>query len=80
MDEIICRYLPFPATINAVTVLDGDGDFNVYINSSLSAAEQRRAFEHEKNHIIKNHFFKDLPIAVCEGEAQEVGACDKTRI
>lgn len=70
MDDIICRYLPFPATVNAVTVLDDEGDFNIYINSSLSAAEQKKAFEHEKAHIIKNHFYKDLPVPDCEREAK----------
>lgn len=71
MNDIICRFLPFPPTVNAVTVLDSEGDFNVYINSNLSAAEREKAWQHERKHIIKNHFYKDLPVSDCEREAKE---------
>ena len=70
MDEIICRLISLPAKINAITVVDENGFFNVYVNSNLSLIEQQRAFKHECQHIKKNHFFINKSIHSCEQEAK----------
>ena len=71
MDEFILRLVELPGTVNAVTVLDDNGDFNVYVNSRLSEEEQKKAFRHEKRHIKKDHFYKADPVEQCEAEAKE---------
>ncbi len=69
MDDVICRFIGLPAKINAVTVVDNNGDFNVYINANLSCEEQKKAYRHEVRHIRKNHFFIQKPVKDCEIEA-----------
>ncbi|MCI6501994.1 MAG: hypothetical protein MSA49_02015 [Clostridia bacterium] len=71
MNEILCRYAPLPGTINAVTVVDANGDFNVYINANLSLTEQTRAWEHECTHIRQNHFYRKKAVKECEAEARQ---------
>ena len=65
MDEnIIVRYISLPVSVRAFTVPDSQGNFNVYINSSLSFEQQRKSFEHEMCHIENGDFFRD-ETAVC---------------
>lgn len=71
MTNIIDRYIELPVTVNAVTVLDSNGDYNVYINSNLSLDERIRAFNHELRHIMDEHFYKDMPVPDCEKFAKE---------
>lgn len=47
MGEIFIRGLELPPTINDVTVLDADGNYNVYINTALGYNAQRKAARHE---------------------------------
>ena len=70
MDEIIFWYVDLPIRVNAVTVVDENGDFNVYVNSNLSSDAQRRAYDHERRHIKKNHFYKNKSVLECEEEAK----------
>lgn len=56
MDDIVCRIVELPLRVNAVTVVDENGDFNVYVNSHLSHEEQMNAYKHECRH-IKNNIF-----------------------
>ena len=70
MDEIFCRYTNLPSRVNAVTVVDENGDFNVYINNNLSDEAQRAAFQHEKRHILKKHFYRYNSVTECEQEAE----------
>ena len=68
MDNIIVRYIPLPKTVNAMTSADPEGDYNVYINSHISASKQKKAFDHELYHIAKGHFYSGRPIAECEAK------------
>ena len=70
MEHEILRLAPLPARVNAVTVVDNNGDFNIYVNEALSIEEQRRAYKHELEHIRRNHLFDDKPVEVCEEEAK----------
>ena len=49
IDEGDCsiRYIALPATVRAMTVRDGDGHYNIYINTQLSAEQQQDALLHE---------------------------------
>lgn len=69
MDEIFCRSISLPTKINAVTVVDDNGNYNVYINANLSIEEQKKAYIHEIRHIKKNHFFIQKAVKDCEQEA-----------
>ena len=51
MERNILRLAPLPPRINAVTVVDDNGDFNIYVNENLSLEEHRRAYDHEIIHI-----------------------------
>lgn len=57
MDGIICRFVAAPVRTKGWTVLDANGDYNVYINNQISYNEQRTTFLHEINHIKHGHFF-----------------------
>ena len=71
MNNIVCRTVELPSRINAVTVIDESGDFNIYVNARLSADERLRAFRHELRHIRMRHFYKaEKNVADCEKEAK----------
>lgn len=59
-----------PRNINAVTVIDSEGDNNIYINARLSEEAKKKAFLHELRHVQKNHFYIDKPVCDCENEAE----------
>ena len=70
MNEQIVRFLNFPETVRAVTCLDHNGDFNIYINAALTDSERSDALAHELRHIQSEHFYLEAkPIEECENEA-----------
>ncbi len=69
MDNIIVRVIDLPDTVPGVTVLDEEGDYNVYINAKLSHDNSRLTLNHELNHIKKSHFYTDKSVQECEKEA-----------
>ena len=70
-DDIIVRYLSFKSTVNAVTVIDEDGNYNVYNNDRLSYEAQQEAYEHELYHIEHGHIYNYEPVTDCEAETKE---------
>ena len=56
MREYCIRYIPMPWNARGVTVEDGNGFFNIYINSRLSTEMQQEAIAHELRHIQRNDF------------------------
>lgn len=69
MGNLFCRVVELPRSVNAVTVIDNDGNYNVYVNALLPIEEQREAFNHETRHISRNHFYSSKPVVDCENEA-----------
>lgn len=69
MDNCIVRYIDLPVSIPAVTEIDTEGDYNIYINAMLSDDEKKNALLHELQHVKRGHFYKDVPISFCETEA-----------
>ena len=69
MGEVFIRGIKFPLTIEGATVLDADGNYNVYINTSLSYETQKRVVKHELTHIKKEHFYDFDPVIHNELEA-----------
>lgn len=69
MGEVFIRGIKFPLTIEGATVLDADGNYNVYINTLLSYETQKRTVRHELTHIKKEHFYDYEPVVHNELEA-----------
>ena len=67
MEDVIVRLIDLP--VPGVTVLDSDGNYNVYINARLSYEERKKTLAHELRHISKDHFYDDKSVADCEKEA-----------
>ena len=67
MGDIFIRIIKLSTP--GVTVLDADGNYNVYINEDLSEEERRKVADHELEHIKQDHFYSDKPVAECEKEA-----------
>ena len=56
--------------VNAFTTVDSNGDYNVYVNSSLRYYERRAACRHEMAHIKNSHFIdSNKTILQIENEA-----------
>ncbi len=66
MDNIIVRLKDLPCGINGVTILDEDGNYNIYINARLSYYGQHEAYQHELKHIQRDDFYNNLPIQEVE--------------
>ena len=73
----IVRLIDMPYGTKAVTALDGNGDYIVYINSRYDYETQKIAFEHEMIHINKNHFYSGGDVARNEREADRFTVADK---
>ncbi len=70
MENEIVRLAPFPPTVNAVVLVDENGDYNIYVNENLSFEEARRAYKHEIEHIRRKHLFTCKAVEECEDEAE----------
>lgn len=54
--EYCIRYIDLPLTTKGMTVEDGNGFFNIYINQNLSVEQQEAAIRHELQHINRGDF------------------------
>ena len=70
MGDVFIRPLSLPSKVHAVTVIDGDSNFNIYVNDSICREKQERACRHELAHIRKNHFYNCDPVVFNELDAQ----------
>jgi len=43
----------------SLAVSNGDGTFNIYINTLFCEARQRESLKHEVEHLTEEHFFRD---------------------
>lgn len=67
--EYYVRYLPFPPRVNGTVVTNDDGSFDIYINESFDEVRRAEALRHELEHILRDHFYRELDIAQKEREA-----------
>ncbi len=56
LDDYCIRYINLPVTTKGMTVQDGDGFYNIYINANLSAYAQKEAIQHELRHVQRGDF------------------------
>lgn len=68
MNDVFIRIVPLPEHINAATIPDENGDYNVYLSSRISEGRRRRALLHELGHISRGHFYGDASVAEKENE------------
>ena len=54
--DYCARFIDLPFTTKGVTVEDAEGFYNIYINARLSSAEQKKAMEHEIQHLMRKDF------------------------
>ena len=66
MDAVIIRMIDLPVTVKGLTVKDSEGDYNIYLNSRLSADVQALAFRHEVEHIRNGDFYSDESVREME--------------
>ena len=59
MDVVIIRLIDLPHTVKGMTVLDEEGDYNVYLNARLSGEQRVVAFRHELEHIKNGDFYRE---------------------
>lgn len=69
MDAVIIRKIDMPVGIKGLTVLDENGDYNIYINDKLSHDQQGVAFRHEVEHIKRGHFYSYEDLLALEEQA-----------
>lgn len=62
MNDVFVRIKDMPCFINGYTVLDNNGDYNIYLNSAYSFEEQRITYLHELRHIRRSDFFGNRSI------------------
>lgn len=67
--EYFVRYLDLPIKVEGVTIPNDDGTFDIYINKNIPPAVREDVLKHEIRHIIRDHFYRSDPVAVCEIEA-----------
>ena len=72
MEMEIIRVMDMPCCINAYTLLDENGNYNIYINASLSVEGQQLALEHEREHIKKNDFISFDDVILLESNITQV--------
>lgn len=66
MGDIFVRLYALPLGINGLTILDPDGNYNMYINSRLPQHKHAEVYRHELKHIQNNDFYNTKPIGEVE--------------
>jgi len=69
MEEIV-RVVDLPFGIYALTLLDEDGIYNIYINAKLDPVMREKAYKHEKEHIRRDDWHSSLPVWMIEREVR----------
>lgn len=67
MDNVIVRIIDMPLSVQGMTVVDADGNYNVYLNSK---GDLESAFIHELSHILNNDFYTEDGIQAIENRAE----------
>ncbi len=61
-EEVYIRLLSLPSTIKGMTLVDPDGNYNIYINQNLSRNQQRKALQHEMRHVRQGDCYSEKSI------------------
>ena len=78
MDDYIIRIVELPPHVGGLTIVDENGDYNIYLNSRLSDQGLCDAYDHEVRHIESGHFYDDTK-TVEEKEEEANGHTKETK-
>jgi len=68
--DISVKYAALPLSVRGTVIPGNDGNFIVVINQNLPAEQQLEVYQHEREHILRDHLYDDIrPIAEIEAEA-----------
>lgn len=70
MDTVYIRGIELPPRVKGVTVVDCDGNYNIYVNTLLCEEAQQEVLEHEMCHVVSGHFEGYAPVIENEFEAR----------
>ncbi len=73
------RLVRLPPKIRGVTVSNDDGTFSIYINDLYGDDARREALRHELEHLGRDHFYSDVPVAAQEAEARGQASAPEPR-
>lgn len=68
MNDIFIRLVDLDPSIKGFVKVDQNCDYNIYINARLCLEAQKKAFQHELEHIRLDHLHSDRPVAELEAE------------
>ena len=78
MDDYIIRIVSLPEHVGGLTMVDENGDYNIYLNSRLSPDRLVEAYDHEVAHIQSGHLYDDTK-TVEEKETEANGHSQKAK-
>ena len=64
--DYFVRTVDLPTEVGGLVTVNEDGTFSVYVNARRSVEQQRKALQHEVDHIENDDFYTDIPIEECE--------------
>jgi hypothetical protein len=65
--DYFVRVVPFPiCKVGGMVMPNDDGTYSVYLNDRVDYYRQRKAGEHELDHIVNGDFYNDRPITEVE--------------
>ena len=68
--DISVKYVPLPLPVRGSVIPGSDGNFIVIVNQNLPEEQQREVFQHEREHILRDHLYDDIrPVSEIEAEA-----------
>lgn len=71
MNDIIIRLVDLDPEVRGFVRPDCNGDYNIYINSSLCLEAQQATLKHELEHIRRRHLYSERLVKELEGEVLE---------
>jgi len=65
----IIRLVKLPPSVRGFTLLDGDGNYNIYLNKNQATERLRNALKHEVEHIVAGDLEtpSGAPVGLLEG-------------
>lgn len=69
MEMEIIRLYKLPSYVKGFTMLDDNGDYNIYINDALTHEARLEVLRHELDHIEDNDFYSGRNIEEAEGRS-----------
>lgn len=78
-DDYYVRFLPFPnRAARAATLVNGDGSYDIFVNTLFPESVQRKALEHELQHIRLSHLSARESVTLLEAAARGENVSQKS--